>query len=132
MGFTGAQSLAFLLVTIQLFFAKPTSMKVLIPLILVTLSAFILLVAIDFYIEYHLMHMTPKDSYTKQEKEEEDDEKGKKKKGKGFKLAFLIIYINMCIVTWIIYLAYKNLEEEIENEEYEDEAPMEITISHIT
>jgi p-aminobenzoyl-glutamate transporter AbgT len=130
MGLAGVISIAFLLVTIQLFFAKPTSMKILIPFVLVTILAFIFLLAIDFYIEYHLLHMTPKDSYTRHEKE--DGKKSEKKKGKGFKLAFLVIYIHMCVVTWFIYLAFKDLEEEIENQEFEDEPPMEITISHIT
>lgn len=59
------------------------------------------------------------------------DKKGGKDKGKGFKLGFLIIYINMCIVTWFLYLAYKDLEEELDEED-EPYPPMEIVISHIT
>lgn len=127
----GVHSFGFFIVTIQLLLAKPTTMKVIIPLILVTTSAFFLLIAIDFYIEYHLLHVTPKVQYTKSDDALSEGE-SKKKKGKGFKLGFLIIYINMCLVTWFLYLAFKDLEEEIENQEYEDEPNMEITISHIT
>lgn len=129
----GVQSFAFFIVTIQLLVAKPTSMKVIIPLVLITTSAFFLLIAIDFYIEYHLLHVTPKLQYTKShDAEDPSDEKSKKKKGKGFKLGFFIIYVHMCIVTWFLYLAFKDLEEEIESQEFEDEPNMEITISHIT
>lgn len=134
----GVHSLAFFIVTIQLLLAKPTSMKVLIPLILITTSAFFLLISIDFYIEYHLLHVTPKLQYTKSD-DAPSDKESKKKKGKGFKLGFLVIYINMCLVTWFLYLAFKDLEEEIESQEYEDEPNninsnnnMEIIISHIT
>lgn len=124
----GIHAVAFFIVTIQLFIAKPTSLKVIIPIILITASAFFLLIAIDFFIEYHHLHVSPRDKFTK---DKLDDDNLKKKKGKGFKMGFLIIYINMCVVAWLIYLAYKYLEEELDNEEYEDE-PMEITISHIT
>lgn len=126
----GIQSCAFLFTTLQLLIVKPTSLRVMMPVVIITISAFILLISIDFYIEYHLMHMTPKAQYTKSA-DRPTEEGGNKKKGKGFKMGFLIIYINMCLVTWLIYLAYKNLEEELDNEEYENE-PMEITISHIT
>lgn len=126
----GVHSIVFLIVTIQLFIAKPTSLKVMLPIIIVTTTAFILLIAIDFYIEFHLMHVPPKIQYTNVDKK--SDKKGGKDKGKGFKLGFLIIYINLCIVTWFLYLAYKDLEEELDNEEECENPPMEIVISHIT
>lgn len=122
-------SIAFFIISIHLALAKPTSLKVMLPIIFVTTTAFLLLIAIDFYIEFHLMHVTPKVLYTNVGKKPEK-EKGGKDKGKGFKLGFMIIYVNMCIVTWFLYLAYKDLEEELDNEEYENEP--EIIISHIT
>lgn len=97
-----------------------------VPLIIVTTIAFLLLIAIDLVIEFHLIHLTPRDQYTATHKAPKDE----KNKGKGFKLAFFVIYVNMCIVTWFLYLAYKDLEEEIEREEYGSQP--EIVISHIT
>lgn len=126
----GIHSIAFLIVTFQLFLTKPTSLKVMIPIVLVTVTAFMLLIAIDFFIEFHLMHVPPKEQYKSSEKVPKNESDGKKK-GKGFKMGFFIIYVNMCIVSWFLYLAYKDLEEEIEKEEYESQ-PIEIIISHIT
>jgi len=108
---------------------KPTSKKVIIPLVLVVSTSFLLLVAIDFFIEVHLLHVTPKELLTKSD--EGDDSKKGKKKGKGFKMGYLIIYSSMCIVVWFLYLACKDLEEDLERQRSENE-PMEITISHIT
>jgi phosphoglycerol transferase MdoB-like AlkP superfamily enzyme len=125
---SGFHAFAFLIISVQLLIAKPTTRKVIIPLIIAVVSAFILLVSIDFFIEFHLLHHTPKETYSNMNKN--DDEK-KKKKGKGFKMGYLIIYSSMCVVSWFIFLAYKNLEEEIEKQKRESE-PMEITISHIT
>lgn len=124
----GVHAAAFFIVTIQLCIAKPTSLKVMLPIVIITTTAFILLIAIDFYIEFHLMHVPPKVAYTIDKK---SDKKGGKDKGKGFKLGFLVIYINMCIVMWFLYLAYKDLDEELDKEELENQ-PMEIIISHIT
>jgi hypothetical protein len=123
---SGFHAFAFLIVTIQLLMAKPTTRAV-IPLVIVVASSFFLLVTIDFFIEVHLLHMSPKAIYTKSK----TDEESKKKKGKGFKMGYLIIYSSMCVVAWFLFLAYKNLEEEVESQKRENE-PMEITISHIT
>lgn len=131
---SGIQSIAFLFVTLQLLLAKPSSLKVMIPLILITITAFILLIAIDLYIEFHLMHKTPKIRYMSDARVTTttiEPPKDKKKKGKEFKLGFSIIYINMCVVFWFLYYGYKDLEEQFENEENEIQQ-MEIVISHIT
>lgn len=126
---SGFHAFAFALITIQLLVVKPTSKKVIIPLFIVVSTSFLLLVAIDFFIEVHLLHVTPKEQFTKSN--ESDDSKKEKKKGKGFKMGYLIIYSSMCIVVWFLYLAYKDLEEDLERQRSENE-PMEITISHIT
>ena len=126
---SGFHAFAFALITIQLLVVKPTSKKVIIPLFIVVSTSFLLLVAIDFFIEVHLLHVTPKEQFTKSN--ESDDSKKEKKKGKGFKMGYLIIYSSMCIVVWFLYLAYKDLEEDLERQKSENE-PMEIIISHIT
>lgn len=78
---------AFLLTFIQLALSKPTSRKPLIPIVLVTISAFALLIAIDFYLEFQLSHLTPKEVLTKTEKEIPP----KKTKGR-FKMGYFVIY----------------------------------------
>jgi hypothetical protein len=110
---------------------KPTSKKVIIPLVIVVSTSFFLLVAIDFFIEVHLLHYTPKQVLAGDQKPKVEDPTSKKKKGKGFKMGYLVIYSSMCIVVWFLYLAYKDLEEDLERQRRENE-PMEITISHIT
>lgn len=134
---SGFHAFAFALITIQLLVVKPKSTKVLIPLIIAVSTAFFLLVAIDFFIEVHLLHVTPKEQLTKAHDDTSskgsntDETKKAKKKGKGFKLGYLVIYSSMCVVVWFLYLAYKDLEEDLERQRCENE-PMEITISHIT
>ena len=136
---SGFHAFAFALITIQLLVVKPTSTKVIIPLVIVVSTAFFLLVAIDFFIEVHLLHVTPKEQLTKTHDDhvpttvspEDDQSKKPKKKGKGFKLGYLVIYSSMCVVVWFLYLAFKDLEEDLERQRSENE-PIEITISHIT
>ncbi|KAL7037015.1 hypothetical protein ACKWTF_009032 [Chironomus riparius] len=133
---SGFHAFAFGLITIQLVVVKPKTTKVIIPLVIVVSTAFFLLVAIDFFIEVHLLHVTPKEQLTKThddkaEMPEDDQTKKLKKKGKGFKLGYLVIYSSMCVVVWFLYLAFKDLEEDLERQKSENE-PMEITISHIT
>lgn len=128
----GVHAFAYFFISIQLCLVrnKATSRKIIIPLVIAVATSFILLVAIDFFIEVHLLHMTPKQSYTQDKSIKKPEEESKKKKGKGFKLGYLIIYTTMCIVGCFMYLAFKDLEEEIEKRKKDNE-PMEITISHI-
>lgn len=78
---------AFLVTFVQLALSKPTSRKVLIPIVLVTISAFAILIAIDFYLEIQLTHLTPKQVLTKTEVETPP----KKTKGR-FKMGYFVIY----------------------------------------
>ncbi|KAG5680038.1 hypothetical protein PVAND_009569 [Polypedilum vanderplanki] len=129
----GLHAFALFIITIQLFVAKPTTKKVIIPLVILIATSFVLLVAIDFFIEFHLMHLTPKAVLTQTQKKSVEDKSKDKKKGKGFKMGYLIIYSSFCVIVWFVFLAYKNLEEDIEKQKKENELPpMEITISHIT
>lgn len=74
----------FLVTMTQLVIAKPTSKKALIPIVVVTSAAFVLLIAIDFFLEIRLTHVSPKEALTA----EVSNEKGKSR----FKTGYLIIY----------------------------------------
>lgn len=124
----GFHTLAFFIITIQLLIVKPKSKKVMIPLVLAVSTGFLLLVAIDFFFEVHKLHATPKEIFTKSHTK---DETSKKKKGKGFKSGYFVIYCSMCIVIWFIFLAYKDLEEDLQRKR-DNEQHVQITISHIT
>lgn len=87
-------ALAYVLVFIQLFVTKPKSKKVIIPLILVTSVTFIMLIAIDFYLEIQMTHTTFKDSYMQSSKE--SPKKGKAK----FKTGYLMIYGELLLI-WV-------------------------------
>lgn len=78
-------AIAFFVTFVQLLNSKPTSKKVLIPIVLVTTFAFMILIALDFYLEIQLSHLTPKEALTSSE--------SSSKKGKSrFKTGYLIIY----------------------------------------
>lgn len=115
----------FLFTFVQLLIAKPTSKKIICPLVFFASTAFLILIAIDFYIEIHLSHMPPKEIFTQSK-----ENKSTKSKAR-FKMAYLIIYMCLCIVGGFMYLAYKDLEEYLENQKTESEPLPEITISHI-
>lgn len=74
----------FLITFIQLLVAKPTSKKVLIPIVFFTSTAFMILIAVDFYLEVQLSHLPPKETLTL----EKPSPKGKSR----FKMGYLIIY----------------------------------------
>lgn len=73
----------FLFAFVQLLIVKPSSKKILIPIIIFTTTAFLILIALDFYLEIQLTHVTPRKSLTAEEKSE-----GKTR----FKMGYLIIY----------------------------------------
>ncbi|CRK99732.1 CLUMA_CG013050, isoform A [Clunio marinus] len=79
-------------------------------------------------LKIQLSHLPPppKISYTM----EKPNKKGKSR----VKMGFLAIYVCLCIVSGLIYLAYKELEDFLENQQKEQEKENEIiiTISHIT
>lgn len=141
-------SLAYVAVFIQLFITKAKSKKVVIPLILVTSVTFLVLIAIDFYLEIQLTHSTFRDNYMQSK-----DAPGKKGKAK-FKTGYLIIYgeilvqnllefslnsfqFSACFVITFgyIFFAYKELEEYLERllqTSSTPSTPKVIVISHIT
>lgn len=80
-------ALAYVALFVQLFMTKPKSKKVILPLVLVTSITFLVLIAIDFYLEIQVAHSTFRDSYM-QSKESPTDKKGKAK----FKTGYLIVY----------------------------------------
>lgn len=81
-----ANTFGFLATFIQLAIAKPTSKKLLIPIVLCTAAAFVLLIAIDFFFEFQLTHVSPKETFTQSK-----DSPSKKGKAR-FKMGYLVIY----------------------------------------
>lgn len=110
-------------------------------MIIFTTTSFVILIAIDFYLEVQLVHSSPKVVYTQ--------EKPDKKRKSRFKTGYLFIYselprlnilllkteislkVSLCVVTGFLYLAYKDLEEYLEKQKNDNETN-EIMISHIT
>lgn len=82
-------AIGFLLTFFQLLFSKPSTKKVLVPIIVFTSVAFAILIALDFYLEFQLTHLPPppKEVYTKTEPSH-DEKKGKTR----FKMGYLVIY----------------------------------------
>lgn len=74
----------FLVAFVQLMIAKPTSKKILLPIVLVTLTAFAILIAVDIHLEFNFSQVTPKESYTM----ESPSKKGKSR----FKMGYLVIH----------------------------------------
>lgn len=74
----------FLMTFVQLLIAKPTSKKVLVPIVFFMTSAFLILIAVDFYLEIQMTHLPPKETYTM-------DNPSKKGKAR-FKTGYLVIY----------------------------------------
>lgn len=134
----------FLISFVQLLISKPKSKLVLIPIVLFTVTTFAILIALDFYLEIQLTHMTPKEIYTRSK-----TDPGKKSKSR-LKMGYLVIYgkeinnpltkalkafnflvVCLCFIAGFVYLAFKDFEEYLEAERMANE-PNEIIISHIT
>jgi hypothetical protein len=129
----------FLATFVQLSIVKPTSRKVLIPVTLVTIAAFCLLIAVDFYLEVQLAHSPPKETYTKGS----TDKKGKAR----IKIGYLVIYGEMdssCLEI-SVFRDSNELSNDFENgqrsvktklmfflEKKKEGETQEIVISHIT
>ena len=77
-------AIGFLVSFIQLLIVTPKSKKVILPIVLLTTTAFCILIALDFYLEIQLTHIPPKETFTK-------DSTSKKGKAR-FKMGYLAIY----------------------------------------
>jgi hypothetical protein len=90
----------FLAAFIQLSITKPNSKKVLIPIVFCTSAAFLILIAIDFFLEIQLTHISPKESYTQSTAQDGKSPAGKKGKAR-FKMGYLIIYGELKFVRFL-------------------------------
>lgn len=75
---------------VQLMLMKPTSKKVILPVVLCTITTFMVLIAFDFYLEIRMAHPSDalKAQLTKTEKAAEGEEESKSRA----KVGYLIIY----------------------------------------
>lgn len=87
-----ANCIGFLITFIQLLIAKPTSKKVLIPIIVFSATAFALIIALDFYIEVHLSDRESHPLEIICKKSKKHGKVCKEKPNSRFKFALFVIY----------------------------------------
>lgn len=87
LGLFVVNTIGLLITFVQLLFAKPKSKKILIPIVLFTITTFAILIATDFYLEIKMTHITPKQNYTQTVSKEDE-----KKRKSRFKMGYFVIY----------------------------------------